>query len=95
MVRSFRHRGLGRFFRSENHQDRRGIPAASGDRIKRLLDRLDASARPEDMNLPGYRFHPLKGNRKETFAVAVSGNLRITFRFDREDAVDVDLEDYH
>jgi len=60
-----------------------------------MLDRLDAAARPEDMNLPGYRFHRLTGERKGTFAVSVTGNWRITFRFDGEDAVDVDLEDYH
>jgi len=60
-----------------------------------MLDRLDASCHPQDMNLPGYRWHPLKGKRKGTYAVAVSGNLRITFRFDGLDAIDVDLEDYH
>lgn len=80
---------------SENHQDRRGIPAASADRIRRQLGRLDASAKPEDMNLPGYRWHPLKGARKGTFAVSVSGNWRITYRWEGEDAVDVNLEDYH
>ena len=47
------------------------------------------------MNLPGYHFHALKGARKGTFALDASGNYRITFRWDGEDAVDVDLEDYH
>lgn len=47
------------------------------------------------MNLPGWGFHELKGNRKGTYAVSVSGNLRLTFRFDGSHAVDVDLEDYH
>jgi proteic killer suppression protein len=47
------------------------------------------------MNLPGYRFHPLKGERKGQYAVSVSGNWRLTFRFDGEHAADVDLEDYH
>lgn len=64
-------------------------------RIERLLDRLDAAAKPEDMGLPGYRFHPLKGERKGTYPVSVSGNWRLTFRFVGEDATDVDLEDYH
>ncbi len=59
-----------------------------------MLDRLDATIRPDDMDLPGYRFHPLKGQRKGTYAVSVSGNWRLTFRFDGEDATDVDLEDY-
>lgn len=60
-----------------------------------MLDRLDAAIRPEDMNLPGYGFHGLKGDRKGTYAVSVSSNWRITFRFEKGDAVDVDLEDYH
>lgn len=47
------------------------------------------------MNLPGYRFHPLKGDRRGVYAVAVSGNWRLTFRFQDDDAWDVDLEDYH
>jgi proteic killer suppression protein len=47
------------------------------------------------MNTPGLRFHDLKGDRRGTFAVDVSGNYRITFRWDGEDAIDVDLEDYH
>jgi proteic killer suppression protein len=59
------------------------------------LDRLDEVSKPEDMALPGYGFHPLKGDRKGTYAVSVSGNLRITFRFVEGDAVDVNLEDYH
>ena len=65
------------------------------DRIRRILDRLDAIAKPEDMNLPGRKFHALKGNRKGTFAVSVSGNWRITFAFREGDATDIDLEDYH
>jgi proteic killer suppression protein len=92
MIRDFRHRRLRRFFEND---DWRGIPAKSGDRISRILDRLDAAVRPEDMNLPGYRFHPLKGNRARTYSVTVTGNFRITFAFDGEDAVRVDLEDYH
>jgi proteic killer suppression protein len=60
-----------------------------------MLDRLDAVVRPEDMNIPGFKFHQLSGDRKGTYAVTVSGNWRITFRFDGKDAVDVDLEDYH
>ena len=92
MIRSFRHRGLERFL---TRSDYRGIPAQFAPRLERLLDRLDACARPEDMNLPGYKFHPLKGARKGAYAVSVSGNWRLTFEFDGEDAVVVDLEDYH
>lgn len=92
MIRTFKHKGLERFFTRDDH---RSIPARSGARIERMLDRLDASVAPADMDLPGYRFHALKGARAGEFAVSVTGNWRITFRFDGEDAVDVNLEDYH
>lgn len=92
MIRSFRHRGLERFF---TRSDARGIPARFAARIERMLDRLDAAIRPEDLHLPGYRFHPLKGDRKGEYAVSVSGNWRLTFRFEGEHAADVNLEDYH
>jgi len=92
MIRTFRHKGLRRFFESSDH---RGIPPESADRIRRVLDRLDAAKVPEDMNLPGYHFHALKGERKGTFSTRVTGNLRLTFGFDAEGAKDVDLEDYH
>ena len=90
MIRDFRHKGLDRFFRKS---DRRGIDSKQADRIRRILDRLDAVARPEDMALPGYAFYPLKGDRKNTYSVSVSGNWRITFKFVEGDATDVNLED--
>lgn len=92
MIRGFRHKGLERFF---TKSDRSGIDARQAARIQRLLDRLDAAVKPDDMNLPGYRFHGLKGDRAGFYAVSVSGNWRITFRFAGGDAVDVNLEDYH
>lgn len=92
MIRGFRHKGLDRFF---TKSDRSGIDARQAARIQRLLDRLDAAVKPDDMNLPGYRFHGLKGDRAGFYAVSVSGNWRITFRFAGGDAVDVNLEDYH
>ena len=92
MIKSFRHRGLERFF---TRSERRGLDASQVDRIRRLLDRLEAATKAEDMNLPGYKFHALKGARKGTYAVSVSGNWRLTFRFTAGDAADVDLEDYH
>ena len=92
MIRTFRHKGLERFFTDSLA---RGIPAAHRVRIERMLDRLDASIRPGDMNVPGWQLHPLHGDRKGRWAVSVSGNLRLTFGFDGEDAVDIDLEDYH
>lgn len=92
MIRNFRHKGLERYFRKDDH---RGIRPEHAARIRRLLDRLDAALRPQDMDLPGYGFHPLKGNRAGAYAVSVSKNWRITFRFQDEDALDVNLEDYH
>lgn len=92
MIRTFKHRGLERFFKNGDH---RGILAKSEARTERMLDRLDSISKPEDMNIPGYRFHQLSGNRKDIYAITVTGNWRITFRFEGEDAFDVDLEDYH
>jgi proteic killer suppression protein len=92
MIRSFKHKGLERFFR---RTDSRGIPAQYESRIGRILDVLDAAVKPEEMNLPGYRFHRLKGDRADTYSVTVTGNLRVTFAFEGEDAIRVDLEDYH
>ena len=92
MIRSFKHKGLERFFTKSDH---RGIPAQFGPRIERVLDRLDACVKAADMDVPGLRFHPLKGERAAEFAVSVFGNWRITFGFDRGDATDANLEDYH
>ncbi len=59
-----------------------------------MLARLDVALTPEDMNLPGFGFHTLRG-KKVRYALSASGNYRITFGWDGEDAIDVDLEDYH
>jgi toxin HigB-1 len=92
MIRSFRSKGLIRF---AEHGDSSRLSVQSPDRVRRILARLDGAIRPEDMNLPGLRFHALKGAMKGRYAVNVSGNWRITFGWDGQDAVDVDLEDYH
>ncbi|MDO8703404.1 MAG: type II toxin-antitoxin system RelE/ParE family toxin [Sulfuricaulis sp.] len=63
--------------------------------MRRLLDRLDAASGPQDMNLPGFGFHLLKGDRKGVYAIDVSGNWRITWRSGPDGAYDVNLEDYH
>jgi toxin HigB-1 len=92
MIRNFRHKGLERFFTKSN---RSKIDAKQADRIRRMLDRLDAAVRPEDMNLPDYGFHVLAPKAKGVYAVSVSGNWRITFRFEGDDTIEVNLEDYH
>ena len=92
MIESFRHKGLDRYF---TQGDKRGIPAQFSARIERLLDRLDASIQPEDMDLPGYKFHPLKGDRDGEYAVTVTGNWRITFCYNGQNATAVNFEDDH
>ena len=92
MIIQFKHRGLQLFFTKGSYK---GIPVQFASRIERILDRLDSSMSLNDMNLPGYRFHELKGRRKGVYAVSVSGNWRISFEFKDSDAVNVNLEDYH
>ncbi len=92
MIKTFKHRGLEKFFTSGSYK---GIPGPSAARIERMLDVLDACATPTGMALPGYKFHELKGVRKGTFSITITRNYRITFQFEGEDATNVDLEDYH
>ena len=92
MIITFNHKGLEGFFVKGSYK---AIPTQYAARIERVLDRLDAIVVPEDMNLPGYKFHELKGKRKGVYSVSVSGNWRITFRFDGDNVIEVDLEDYH
>lgn len=92
MIRSFKHKGLARFFETGT---KAGIQSAHAERLRLVLGLLNAAARAEDLALPGLRLHPLKGARKGTWAVWISGNWRITFRFDGADADVVDYEDYH
>lgn len=92
MIRGFRHRGLKRLYEKD---ERRGLSADQVCKIGRILARLDEAAGPDDMDLPGFRLHPLKGDLKGCWAVSVSGNWRIVFRFAGGDAYDIDLVDYH
>jgi toxin HigB-1 len=92
VIQSFRHRGLKRFYEKD---ERRGLRADHLDKIARILARLDEADAPGKMDLPGFRLHPLKGNLEGFWAVTVSGNWRIVFRFDDAHAYDVDLTDYH
>lgn len=92
MIIGFKHKGLRRFFETGN---KAGIQAQHIDRLRLVLAQLNAATTPGDMDLPGLGLHPLKGERKGTWAVSVSGNWRITFRFASKNADDVDYEDYH
>lgn len=92
MVRSFRHRGLKRLFeRGEAAQ----VRADMREKIENILAVLDAATASENMNLPGFRLHPLKGELRGFWAVTVRANWRVIWRFDGADAVDVDLIDYY
>ena len=88
----FRHRGLRRFWERD---DASRLNPNQVDRINRILTALDDAASPDDMDFPGFRLHPLRGNQRGFWSVRVSRNWRITFRFYDAEAVGVNLEDYH
>jgi proteic killer suppression protein len=92
VIQSFAHKGLARFYRSGS---RSGIQAKHAERLRLILSNLDESEGPEDMDLPGLALHELKGKRKGIWAVKVSGNWRVTFRFVAGDVEQVNYEDYH
>jgi proteic killer suppression protein len=92
VIKSFRHKGLRKFFETGKTS---GIQAAHSNKIGRILDRLNAATDLSDMNAPGYDFHPLKGDLKGYYSVHVNGNWTIIFRFENGEARDVDLLDYH
>ena len=92
MILRFRDSGLKRLY---EHGDESKIPPELVKKTKRIIDRLDVATQPSDLNLPGLGLHPLKGNLKGNWAVKVSGNWRITFRFESGHVRDVNLIDYH
>ena len=92
MIRSFRSKALKRFAETG---DASRLSVQKPDRIRRILLRLDLAVMPRELDAPGLRFHALRGESKGRFAVWASENFRITFGWDGEDAIEVDLEDYH
>ncbi len=92
MILSFKHRGLERFFREGS---KAGIQPAHAAKIERLLSTLNQARRIDNMDIPGWDLHPLKGELKGHWSVKVIGNWRITFRFENGDAEIVDYQDYH
>ena len=92
MIRNFKHRGLQRLF---ERGDRSRIRPELVGKVERVLARLDASAVPDDMDAPGFGLHPMTGDRKGFWAVVISRNWRVIFRFEGGDACDVDFLDYH
>jgi proteic killer suppression protein len=92
MILSFAHKGLQRFFSTGSTS---GIQARHARRLRLVLSNLDQAAGPDDMDLPGLKLHRLKGARSDIWAVSVSGNWRVTFRFVGRDSEVVNYEDYH
>lgn len=92
MIAGFRHKGLKLLFEKG---DRRKVPPEYADKIERILARLEEASEARNMDLPGFRLHPLKGDLAGFWAVSVTGNWRVVFRFDGSNARDVDLVDYH
>ena len=92
MIKSFRHKGLQRFFEKGS---KAGIQAQHERRLRLMLSRLDDAMKPTDMDAPGWKLHALKGELKNHWAVWVDGNWRLTFAFDGSDAIPVNYQDYH
>ena len=92
MIKSFRHKGLQRFFETGN---KAGIQAAHAGRLRLQLAALDQALAPQDMSAPAWALHALKGDLKGHWAITVNGNWRMVFAFDGVDAVLVDYRDYH
>jgi toxin HigB-1 len=91
MIRSVRHKGLKRLYEDA---DPRGV-AEHVVKLRDILARLDAARAIADMEVPGFRLHPLKGELKGSWSVTVRANWRVTFRFADQDVFDVDYLDYH
>jgi len=92
MIKSFRHKGVERFFRKGS---KAGIQPKHAERLRLQLFALDNARSPQDMNAPGWRLHALRRDLEGHWSVDVSGNWRLTFAFEGEDAVLIDYQDYH
>ena len=92
MITSFKHKGLKQFFERGSTA---GIQAVHAPRLRRMLLALNQATSPQALNLPGWGLHQLKGDMRGHWSLWVSGNWRLTFTFDGEDAEVVDYQDYH
>ena len=92
MIKSFRHKGLKKFYTTGS---KAGIQARHAPKLKRILGLLGAATKAEDINLPGFRLHPLTGKQEGFYSVWINGNWRVIFRFTGEDVELVDYLDYH
>ncbi len=92
MIKSFKHKGLQTFYEAGST---RGIQANHAKKLRMQLAALDTAKLIGDMDIPGYRLHPLKGNRKDYWSITVSANWRVTFQFIEGNVYIIDYEDYH
>jgi proteic killer suppression protein len=92
MIQSIRHKGLNRLYQND---DPRGIMQEHREKLRDILARLDAASTAQDMDVPGFRLHPLRGDFQGFWAVIVRANWRVIFRFADGNACDVDYLDYH
>lgn len=92
MILEFIHKGLERFYRTGS---KAGIQARHADKLQRILSNLDVANCAEDLDLPGYRLHMLKGSRQGVWSITIQANWLITFRFVGEDVELLNYEDYH
>jgi len=92
MIKSFKHKGLEKFY---NTGTKKGIQATHATKLRMQLAALDTAHCIEDLDIPGYRLHPLKGNRKGLWSITVNGNWRVTFEFEEGHVYIVNYEDYH
>jgi len=92
MIKSFRHKGLRRLYETGSTS---GVQASHAKRLRLQLAALDTAHSVEDMDIPGFRLHPLKGAMRGRWSISVSGNWRITFEFQDGNAYALDYEDCH
>ncbi len=92
MILSFKHKGLKKFYETGS---KAGIQSKHAKRLRLQLTALDTATTIKDMNIPGFNLHPLKGERKKTWAISVSGNWRLTFEFENGNVQILNYEDYH
>ena len=92
MIKSFKHKGLRRFYESGNAS---GIQSGHAPKLRAQLAILEAATIIEDVDIPGYRLHRLKGARKDTWSITVSANWRLTFEFYEGNVYILNYEDYH
>lgn len=92
MIKSFQHKGLEKYYRTGSKP---GIQPAHATRLRRQLTLLEAAAAPEDLNVPGYHLHSLRGDLAGHWAIRVDGNWRLTFRFEGSDVILLEYQDYH